>query len=85
MSANCRAERSNAAIVSTVPMSPMCWLIHAPVPLARQKAFFSSPPTARVGVDANGSRIVSGEYPRDRRIGRSSPSTTRTTESSHGT
>ena len=43
------------------------------------------PPMARTGSTVNGSRTGRGAYPRDRRIGSSSPSSTRTTESSHGT
>ena len=41
-------------------MSPMCWLIHASRPDARQNVFFSSPPTASIGADVDGSAIGSG-------------------------
>ena len=41
-------------------MSPMCWLMKASRPAARQNVFFSSPPTASVGPAENGSRSGRG-------------------------
>ena len=41
-------------------MSPMCWLIQACGPEARQKVFLSSPPVANVGATSKGSRTGSG-------------------------
>ena len=69
-----------------LPMSPMCWLIQASRPAARQNVFLSSPPTARAGGDSDGQsdrqrRVAARAADRAAR----SPSTTRTTESSHGT
>ena len=67
-----RTARSSArrpASVSRLPMSPMCWLIHASRPEARQNVFFNSPPTASVGGATNGSRTGRGAYPRERLIG----------------
>ena len=66
-------------------MSPMCWLSQAYFPSATAIVFFRSAPTARVGGTGTGSAMGSGAYPRERRIGNSTPSTTRTTESSQGT
>ena len=85
--ASWRAERSKAAHVSRLPMSPMCWLMKASWPEARQNAFFSSPPTASVGAAAKGSRTGRGAYPRERRSGTSRPvaGSSSRTESSHGT
>ncbi len=57
-------------------MSPMCWLSHAYLPSATAIVFFRSAPTAIVGGTDTGSAIGSGAYPRERRIGSSTPSTT---------
>lgn len=62
----------------------MCWLRNARSPTAMQKVAFNSPPTASTVGPPSRSGTGSGVYPRDRRIGYTSPSKTRTTESSHG-
>ena len=49
-----------AAGVWTLPMSPMCWLIQASRPTAKQKVFLSSPPAATNGTDSNGNRTGRG-------------------------
>src|SRR4029450_443921 len=54
ISANCLVVRPNVPSVSTLPMSPMCWLIQASRPDARQKVFFSSPPTGMLGAGSKG-------------------------------
>src|SRR4029450_9291684 len=60
ISANCLVVRPNVPSVSTLPMSPMCWLIQASRPDARQKVFFSSPPTAMLGAASKGGRRGGG-------------------------
>ena len=77
--------RSNARSVSSVPMSPTCAETCASLPSVRQNVFFSSPPTASTACPRTPRSTGSGANPRERRIGSSRPSTTRTTESSHGT
>ena len=66
-------------------MSPMCWLSQAYLRSAMASVFLRSAPTASVGGTDMGSATGRGAYPRERRIGSWAPSTTRTTESSHGT
>ena len=66
-------------------MSPTCAEQCASAPSVRQNVFFSSPPTASTRGPRRPRSIGSGAKPRERRIGSSRPSTTRTTESSHGT
>ena len=68
-----------------MPMSPMCAEQWASAPSVRQNVFFSSAPTASTAGPRRPRSTGSGAYPRERRIGSSCPSTTRTTESSQGT
>ena len=66
-------------------MSPTWPESQASRPSARQKVFFRSPPTASAAGTSKGRSSGSGAWPRERRTGDSTPSTTRLTESSHGT
>ena len=63
ISANCLVVRPDMPSVSTLPMSPMCWLIQASRPDARQKVFFSSPPTAMLAGGIEGEAHGEGVAP----------------------